>query len=521
MERTKDRILFIRCGSVFSKGRVASSTTTPPLGIAYLAACLRKENFKVSAIDAVGEAPTRITQYPEFDLCGLTNEEVMNRLPSSNNVRIFAFSSMFSNEWVYLRELIAMIKLTYPESITLLGGEHASALPVYSLESCVSLDYVISGEGEGSIVEFVKSVFNAKNNILAIGGLTYRTTEGIKTNPKAARIKNIDDIPPPAWDLLPVENYLKEGIATITKKGQRVMPMLASRGCPYECKFCTNPNIYGTRYYVRDGEDFIRELKFLKSEYAISGFELHDLTFITKKTWVKSLCRRLLEEDLKLTWNVPTTRSEAIDEEVVSLLKEAGCKNLCLTPDSGSPRMLKEMLKKVNLEKITKTARTILKSGIILKVNIVIGFPGERHYDVWLSILYGMKLAFYGVDSIYFYRFVPYPGSEYFELLRSQGKLPPFGAEFDKFLVKNVYNELSLMKSWSENISDRWIQVYMFLGYALSQMTYFLCRPLEIYRTAKRIILDQPAAHSDLLIKAFLKKKFSIFSKQCQVIRSL
>lgn len=497
------RIVLVRPSSVLSKGRVGSVSAAPPLGVAYLAAVLRQERFPVSIVDGFGEAPRRVTEFPEFDVLGLRNEEIVERLPA--DATMFGFSSMFSNEWIYLRQLIASVKRRFPHGTMVLGGEHASALPEYSLDSCSELDYVVTGEGETPIVQLARACF-AREQLQSVGSLYYRQGGHIRFTAKQSRLKNITDLPFPAWDLLPAENYLRDGIATITRKGQRVMPMLASRGCPYACKFCSNPAMYGVNYYVRDVDNVIDEVRWLKDRYDISGFELHDLTFIIKRPWIKQFCHRLIEEGLQMQWNVPTTRSEAIDDEVVELLKESGCRNLCLTPDSGSPRMIKEMLKNVDLSKITHTARTILTSGIVLKMNIVFGFPGERHRDVWQSIVYGMRLSWYGIGTVLFYRFTPYPGSEYFELLRRRGKLPDFGPEFDRFLVTNIYNELSEMRSYSEHISDRSIRLYLFLAYALTQLTFFLRHPLQIFKTAARVWQNVPESQSDLLILESLRR---------------
>jgi anaerobic magnesium-protoporphyrin IX monomethyl ester cyclase len=164
------------------------------------------------------------------------------------------------------------------------------------------------------------------------------------------------------------------------------------------------------------------------------------------------------------------------------------------------------MLKRVDLDHIAKTVRTVLKSGIILKVNLVIGFPDERHRDVLQSLLYGMKLAFFGAHSVLFYRFTPYPGSEYFNQLQQEGMLPAPGPQFDRFLVTNIYNELREMKSYSRHISDRWIRIYMFGGYALAQAVYYGVRPWEILRMIGRVWRRDPLTQSELLIIGLLEK---------------
>jgi len=498
-------VVLIRGPAVLSAGRIGAATACAPLGIAYLAAYILKNGKSMTIIDAYGEDPFRKTDKDGYFIYGLLNEDVMKIIPQG--AKVVGFSCMFSNEWIYLKEIIKDVRKHFPDAVIVLGGEHATALTEYCLSSCKELDYVIRGEGEWSFSYLIDFIMDGKGRIEDIGGLAYRASgEKIFINPPAGRINNLDEIPWPAWHLVPLENYLKNGIAIIGAKGSRIMPILASRGCPYSCKFCSSKRMWGRLYRIRDYENVINEIKYYKEKYNITGFELHDTTFIMNKKWTIAFAKRLIEEGLLLNWNVQATRSEAIDKDVINYLFESGCKNLTLTPDSGSKKQIIDMDKKVDLKKITERIKILNRKKIILKVNLVIGFPNERHNDIWKSILFGIKLSLLGTSNITFYRFVPYPGSDYFELLQERKMIPDYGNDFDRFLVTNIYNELSDIRSYSKNISDTLLKYYLFFGYIITQLIHLISHPWHIFKMISRIVDNKPQSQIEGLIINLMRK---------------
>jgi len=517
-------VLMIRGAAVMSRGRIGSVTLAPPIGIAYLAGYAESLGYTVQCIDAFGEDPMQSTEVDYYDVLGITNEEVIRRIPSG--VRVFAITCMFSNEWVYLRQLIEEIRARHPDSVICMGGEHATALSQYVLDTCPAIDFIIKGEGEFPFGQLLDVVIRGKGKLEDIVGLVRREGEEIewingqkspawtdnamnirldKKN-QGGRIKDLDQLPYPSWNLLPLNSYLDHGIATITARGSRTLPIIASRGCPYTCKFCSNPDMWGRRYTLRSPAQVIDELKFFMERYEINRFEIIDLTFIVKKSWVIEFATRLIDEDLGLKWNVPTTRSEAIDEEVVALLAKSGCTNLCLTPDSGSVRQLEEMEKMVDLEEVSKTLQVLLDQDITVKLNLVIGFPNETHKDILQSILYGIRVSLQGAPSVLFYPFVPYPGSAYFDLVQERKQLPELGPDFDRFLVTNIYNEIATMRSYSQNVGSLSLRTYVSMGYLVCFLSYVGSHPREVPGIARRVVTKTPQSQIELLMISLLEK---------------
>jgi len=271
--------------------------------------------------------------------------------------------------------------------------------------------------------------------------------------------------------------------------------------------------MWGTLYRMRDPEDIVNELKYYKQVYNIDGFDLGDLTFITNRNWFLQFSNLLKGSNLNLRWNVQNTRTEAINEEVVKALAESGCSYLCLAPDSGSEEHVAEMGKRVDLIHVTKCIRILQNYSIDLKINLMMGSPNETHRDIIKTILYGIKLSYLGASSVVFFHFVPYPGSNFFQLVRERRQIPEYGEAFDKFLVANIYNNLSSIKSYSINVSSFFLVGYLWLGFILTNTSYFLSHPFELWGTFKRVACEKPKTILEIVIIGLIKMPIKIVKR--------
>ena len=143
--------------------------------------------------------------------------------------------------WPFTRDL--KIRRNFPQATIVAGGEHITALSEYSMQDCAAIDYCVLGEGEDTTVELVDALCG-KGQLANVEGISYRQAGKITYNKRRSRIRAIQDVPRPAWDLVPIESYLSAGAMTGVNFG-RSMPILASRGCPYQCTFCSSPAMWG------------------------------------------------------------------------------------------------------------------------------------------------------------------------------------------------------------------------------------------------------------------------------------
>ena len=234
------------------------SVLTPPLGPAYVAAALRASGHHVSMVDAVGEDPVQVNPVnQDYILQGLSFDQIVRRIPPDSDV--IGISCMFSSEWVQVRELIRKIARNHKNAFIIGGGEHFTATAEFCLQQCPEINAIVLGEGEETAVELVNSL-EQQISLNSVDGLVLQCETGIiKTRPRQ-RIKSIDNVVKPAWDLVNIDNYFKNNLYFGVNRG-RSMPLLASRGCPYHCTFCSNPAMWQPKWYARTPQMVIDEIQ--------------------------------------------------------------------------------------------------------------------------------------------------------------------------------------------------------------------------------------------------------------------
>ena len=411
-------ITLIRPPQVMPSDVLTVSQGVPSIGVAYLAAALKHSGHEVTIIDALAEGLDRFRELKNtrLQVNGISAEEIAAKIPSYTD--IIGISAMFSNEWIYTKFVIKTVYSSFPNIPIIAGGEHITADPEYSLNSVPEITAAARGEGEEVIVDLVNTIIS-QGELSNVPGINYIDDEGKHhSTPDRMRIKAVDDVSWPAWDLYPIEKYLDAGFGFNVLRG-RPMPMMASRGCPYQCTFCSNPLMWTTKWLAREPKDVIKEMKYYIEKYNIDHVEFYDLTTIVKKSWIVEFTKELIKENIQINWSLPSgTRSEALDQEVLYLLKETGCKKLTYAPESGSAKTLKRIKKVVKIPRMLKSIRFCVKAGISVKSNIIFGFPGQTLIEVLETYVFMMKAAFVGMNDVSVFSFVPYPGSQlFFELV--------------------------------------------------------------------------------------------------------
>ncbi len=476
---------------------------TPPISVAYLAGSLVAQNHHVTVIDSVGEALERGMRPLNNGLLtlGLSPDEIASRIPSGTDV--IGVSSMFSVEWPFIRDIVETIRRRFPSVPLVLGGEHPTARYAFSLKSCPGVDAIVLGEGEATFGELVTAV-RTGIPLDGVRGIAFRRGGEVVTTPPRPRIRDVDAIPEPAWELTPLEAYLDRKLAYGVERG-RTMPMLASRGCPYECTFCSNPVMWTTRWLVRTPRKVVDEMEKYIAAYGIDSVDFYDLTAVVRKDWIIEFCEELLRRGIKVDWQLPSgTRSEALDNDVIPLLHRSGCTNLTYAPESGSDRMLKLIKKKVKLPRMLTSIETAIAAGINVKVTLILGFPGETWRDVLKTFWFLAQLAVRGVHDVSVWAFVPYPGSALFEGLVRDGRLDPETDEY--FMSLAAYADIGRTKSWSQSFGSRTLKAIRIGAFLFFYGLSFAIRPLRLYHIAKHILSGRHHSKLESRLVSLIRK---------------
>ncbi len=432
-------------------------------------------------LDAVALAPEQVTRDRHLHRLGLTPEEIVARLDPE--AQAFGLTNMWSFSWPLVREIIQRLKWRFPAVPLVCGGEHFTGLPEHSLRTA-PIDYIVTGEGEDAAVALFGALEQGAS-VDRIPGLVYLRNGEVVRTPAAERKRDVDHLPWPAWDLVDLETYNRHGLVNGIHAGKTI-PILATRGCPYQCTYCSSPGMWTRRYVTRDPKNVADEIEHYHRTYGARNFPFQDLTAIVKRDWIIAFCRELLARDLDITWQFPSgTRCEVIDDEVARLLYLTGGRHLAYAPESGSERTRKLIKKRMRTESLLDAVKSSVKNRLSITCFFVLGFPHDEKQDLRDTEKLVRKLALLGIDDIAIGFFFPIPNTELYQKLVERGEVPlEDQEELDQFLLTPIYaNEPRLTEdhNYCDHLSAHeltWWKYRLLVDvYGLS----FLSRPWRVF----------------------------------------
>lgn len=477
---------------------------TPSIGLAYLAAAVRKAGHQVTVIDAAGEDLTRFEDFPTaagtMRRVGLSPRAVVDRI--DDEIDVVGISSMFLHEWPQCVEIAEFVAERYPDKLVVVGGETPTALGRDAFDDSDAIHAVVSGEGESTFVALLDRLA-AGDDTADIDGLLLRQPIGPRrrhgTEPQRLpdRLRRLDELDRPAWDLFPIEEYLDHPDYFGVERG-RSLPLLGTRGCPYRCTFCSSPQMWTTRYSVREPEDVAAEMVEMIRRYGVENFDFADLTAITKRNWTLKLCDAIEAQHLDITWQLPVgTRAEALDEEVLQRLHDTGCRNVTYAPESGSRRMLDVFDKRVDLDHVLTSIRAAHRIGLRTHCNVIIGHPEERRRDRWETFLFLLRAAAAGCDGSAAIMFTAYPGSVDYDRLVAEGKVKRDEAFHYIALTRASFT----VQSFNKQASTRELVLSQLFMMVTFQIATVIRNPLRLVDRVRSWRSGKEATHLDQTLR--------------------
>ncbi len=301
------------------------------------------------------------------------------------------------------------IKMMSPHTQVILGGPMVSAAP--SLLLCnMEVDVVVIGEGEETIVDLLSRLL-AGDPIEDCQGIAYMTNEEIIHTPPRGRIRDVDSISYPAYDMFDTPAYVK-----YMKHAGYGMWLLGSRGCFNNCSFCFRP--FGQRVTCRSAESIVKEMMFLHEQYGIDRFSFVDENFLSSPKMLKTFCSLLVKTDASLTWRCQT-RLELINEATVSMMIESGFQHgVSIGFESGSQRILDTIGKRATIEVYEKSIEVFHTFNVPLYPSFIIGFPQESRKTLQETKEFIERNA---LSNIWINYLVPYPGTSLYHYALERG----------------------------------------------------------------------------------------------------
>jgi radical SAM superfamily enzyme YgiQ (UPF0313 family) len=371
---------------------------TPPLGLACLAAMTRKCGYDTTIVDA---AATNMS-YEDI------TRAILER--GCKYVGITAATISVKNAG----RVAESIKAADKGITTIIGGPHLSALPEETMSRYLSFDIGVIGEGDYTIIDLLEHLETGKD-LSSVKGLIYRNGGGFVTTDGRPRVHNLDELPFPAWDLLP--NLAKFYCPPVhTLKRFPAALLIASRGCPGKCMFCAR-TVYGNSLRAHSAEYTFEMIKDLYLNYGIREIQIRDDNFVAYRQRLVRLCEILRREKLDLVWTC-AGRVDMVTPAILKLMKEAGCWQIWYGIESGSQAILDTVKKNVTIKQIEDAVQMTLDAGISPCGFFIIGHPSETIETLEATVEFARRLR---LTEAHFSFMTPFPGSELYERAEEYG----------------------------------------------------------------------------------------------------
>lgn len=363
----------------------------PPLDLMYLASILERNGIKVI-----------IRDYPaEGNNCAIFIKDIKRICPDL----ILASSTLstYSKDCYFLKiakeidnSIVTVLKGVFPGKGEQILLQHPD------------VDLIIREESESTLEEFIQN-----KSLDEIKGLTYRDNNTVRSNESRDRLLDLDSLPSPARHLTNNDLY------RMPDNGKRMGLVLASKGCPFECIFCLAPIVDGKKVRLRSPLSLVNEIKECIGKYKISDFWFRADSFTINKKWVIEICKQIIDEKLKIRW-ATNSRVDNVDEEMLAILKQAGCFALGFGIESGNEETLRKIKKNITKQQVKYAVNLCKRFGIQTYLFFIIGFPWEDKSHIKDTIEFAKEL---NGDVFNFSLATPFPGTELLNEAKALGLL--------------------------------------------------------------------------------------------------
>lgn len=392
---------------------------TFPLGLMYLASYLREKRNDVDF------------KIVDMRLFKRNSETVLSSVLNEYRPDIVGISAI-TIEDNSLKDIARTVKSYCNHCPVIVGGPHASAFSEEVL-SVSGVDFIVRGEGEETFFELYNVIVDG-GNLHKVKGIGFKEGNELVFTEERDFIKDIDELPLPAWDLVDVELYFRR--TSMSNYGiRRYANLFTSRSCPYRCIYCHN--IFGKGFRGRSPENVIEEIDFLKKKYNLQEIEIIDDVFNFDKKRAMEILEISIKRNIPVKYSFPNgLRGDRLDEELIEVMKRAGTVMVTVAIESASERIQKKIKKHLNLEKTLDTIEKLDKAGILTRGFFMLGFPEETEAEINRTIDYACRSS---LHIAMFYITIPFKGTELYDMVKEKINLQKFSI-YDYEYVSSRFN---------------------------------------------------------------------------------
>ena len=411
----------------------------PHLGLAYIAAYLRSKKLDVGIIDGKAD--------------DITNKQILEQIISIRPMLI-GLTAM-THEINLVARFAKRVKTYLPSVKIVIGGVHATTLPMETMKQYTMFDFLVYGEGEITLYKLIDSLYN-NAPLKELNGVVFRDGLKIVKNKEREWIENLDELPFPAWDMF---------------KRVNAYPILSSRGCPFQCIFCNR--ILGKRVRNRSVENVIKEIEFLIENFDISHFTFIDETFSVSNRRINQILDEIISRRInrKVTWD-GQTRVDCVNLDLLKKFKRAGCTTIGFGIESGNNDILRIIKKNITKKQALNALNMAKKAGLLTNTFFILGHPFETIKSIIQTLILAIRI---NSNRVAFGIMTPYPNTKIFSLAKQKKAGYHLISNDWSDFNKNLGNALEL-----NSISRRRLEIFQLVGFFLVYMFNFRIRDLFI-----------------------------------------
>lgn len=450
-------------------------TLYPSLGLGYVAAIAENAGYEVKIVDceAMGYSYNQL-----FSIIKGYHPDILGM-------------ATFCTVMDRIHKIAKKAKEMDKECIVVLGGVQTTIEPMPSIRK-KEIDFIIYGEAEHTFLELIKELEKRRDeggmaDFAKIKGLIWKEDNKPVINEKRELIKDLDSIPFPARHLFPMEKYY--GSANL--RGKKVLNIMTSRGCPYNCSYCSSHLTFGKTNRFRSAKNVVAEMKELRDKYGVDSIQFYDESFTFNRKRVIELCKEIKKSGINMPWTC-FTRVNLIDQELLNTMADAGCYQIFYGIESGVQRLLDLIRKGITLEQSKKAIQMTRKAGIESLASFMLAIPTETVEESWQTVKFAIDID---PDYAQWQKTTPFPGNDLYELCKKSGRI--------------ITDDYSKYTAWNE-------VVYVPEGRTAEEITKttneafrkFYLRPSYIFRRMSSF-RKLPSSNQIKLVKAAAKVFFS------------
>ncbi|MFH0917536.1 MAG: radical SAM protein [Candidatus Omnitrophota bacterium] len=436
-----------------------------PIGLLSIAAYLIQTGHQVKIFDG------------QNSLNNLNLQKVMAGV-NTFKPDMIGFSAVTSN-FMNAYFLAEAIKCRAPQIKIVFGGVHVSALRGKILEKFSAIDFIVTGEGEKAMADLAGGA-----PAQTIQGLVFRNGSSVQANNLRTDLSQLDTLPFPAYHSLEgfprrfqgaLFNYPRFPVATI----------ISSRGCLYQCSYCDR-SVYRQSFRSNSAEYLYEQMRFLRKDFQVKHIFFYDDLFTFNRQRIVKLCQLLKEKPLGMTFNCAAHVGH-LDQELLKLLKSAGCWMVSLGIESGAPEILARHKSEVDFTAMQATVKKIQLAGLRAKGLFIMGLPGETEKTIQITTSFINKLK---LDDMNMTKFTPFPGSPIYQNIQEEGTFEEKWSLMNclnfVFLPKGIPSKERLDKLYKQFIRQfytgkNWLSKFGWLMFSSPHSVYRLIKDLPVF----------------------------------------